>query len=1459
MRTSTLKLSVLAFLLCFGLSATAQQSSYYDYNYPWTFGINGGAAWQYSDVNGGLGYGFGIDLAKRVAGKEGSWFALDGRGRLLLARQYGQSYQRDYNVANFSALNGVDNALIDYTAANGGLGYAFHNQETTMGELDFEGVITLNRLRERTGWTVQGFAGIGLGLYNTKIDQTDAAGNLYTYNTIDTTQSKSRIRGDVRAIRDRVYETEGTGFADGIDATLMPSLGLGVGYQFTPRFSLGLEHKATWAMADNLDAVIDQNSNRANDVHHYTSVYMRWTLGDKKGKKPIIDVTAPNRSPYTVRVASGTIRAEIKNVTRRSGVTVNLNGQRIDYFDFNTGTEEFFLTVPLVEGQNTVTIYAQNDFGSDEESVVFIYEYQQNNGGNNNNNGGNNGGNNGNNNGGNNGGNVQNPPQVDITTPRNNPFNTTDKTINIAATVRNVSDRNDIRYTVNGNRNTNFKYSRGQLTSTVNLQDGNNVIEISAKNNRGEVRDTRTIVYTRPQIAAPKVTFLSPNRNPYTVSDDTYSIRTRIDNVTNNKNIRLSVNGKSEPFSFKNGTLSSLIDLRKGANVIEVSAYNDGGTDEASTTIVFEQKTVPATAPKVTITSPTKNPYNTNNASAKVTAVISNVASKNEVTFKVNGTSKTFNFKNNSQLSATVNLVEGNNTIEVLASNAGGKDNDFVNIVYKKAIAQTTKPPVITIKTPNTNPHTSIRSSEAVTAIVTGVKSKNDIRLLVNGKTTTKFTYSTNSNLLKATVGLNQGANTFEIIATNSGGTDKAGGTIVFKPQTPKLLPIITILNPTDNPHTSTSGFVNLKARIENVSSANDITLTIGGVKKTSFSFKNGILSIQFDIPKNGTTAVITAVNKDGQDKKSVQFKYNVPQVTPKPVINITAPNKSTYTSPKPNYTVQATIQNVTNKNQVTVKNNGKTVTNFTFANGKLKYALTIPNSGTNIKITATNAGGSDNKTVVLNYNKPKQPPVVTMINPKKSPYTSTSPSISIKARVQYVSGRNNITVMVNGSKRTGFTFTNEILTLLTDIPNNGATIVITATNADGKDAKTVKINYNKPVVTKPVVTITNPQRTPFTSKKPVFTLLATVQGVTSQRDITVKVDGNRVTKFTYGGGKVRLPLVLKNGSTRVDITATNTGGSDTKTAVLNYTAPKQPPVITVINPAKSPYAATKLVINLKARVQYVNSKNDITVKVNGSSKTGFSFNNEILALMMDLPKAGATIVITATNADGKDIETIRVNYTAPVAKPTIMLKSPAKTSTSTSQATQNLSVVVKNVTAKNQVNIRLNGAIVKNFNYSSNGAVTAQLPLKNGINNIIVTATNSGGTTTQPFAITRTTKGVIAPTNKVTAKPVITFITPTKANTTVKTNPYTVKAKVTNVTERANITIKVNGKAVKKFNYNPANGMLSFNGNFRKGNNIIIIVAKNKSGVATKTMRINSQPTVITKPNNGTKPKSGN
>ena len=133
-------------------------------------------------------------------------------------------------------------------------------------------------------------------------------------------------------IRDDVYETNAHGFEDGIGKiSVMPSLGVELGYQFTPKFSMHAGHKFTFPLSDDLDGELWNNDNNltgTNDLHHYTNLSMRWIVdpGTNTMDPPIINIIYPGTNPYVSNIPSGRVDAKIKNVKNKNDVRCYVNG-----------------------------------------------------------------------------------------------------------------------------------------------------------------------------------------------------------------------------------------------------------------------------------------------------------------------------------------------------------------------------------------------------------------------------------------------------------------------------------------------------------------------------------------------------------------------------------------------------------------------------------------------------------------------------------------------------------------------------------------------------------------------------------------------------------------------------------------------------------------------------------------------------------------------------------------------------------------------------------------------------------------------------------------------------------------------------------------------------------------------------------------------------------------------------
>ncbi|MFK8007733.1 MAG: OmpA family protein [Saprospiraceae bacterium] len=88
--------------------------------------------------------------------------------------------------------------------------------------------------------------------------------------------------------------------------------------------------------------------------------------------------------------------------------------------------------------------------------------------------------------------------------------------------------------------------------------------------------------------------------------------------------------------------------------------------------------------------------------------------------------------------------------------------------------------------------------------------------------------------------------------------------------------------------------------------------------------------------------------------------------------------------------------------------------------------------------------------------------------------------------------------------------------------------------------------------------------------------------------------------------------------------------------------------------------------------------------------------------------------------------------------------------------------------------------------------------------------------------------------------KPIVKITAPSASAKTVKTKKYKLIANVKNVKEKRKILLKVNGKNIRSFTYNSANGKVTSNLKLKEGANKIIVKAANSGGNASDEATIN-------------------
>ncbi len=1320
-------LTLTLFLFSLGTGQAQESNSVRQPGY-WTLGINAGWAYQQSDVPiDWKGWGVGATLAKNLYYKPGAIFGFDARGRFLYDRTYGLDHAQSSGINNNDALNGGRGDGIDYTVENGGPGFVYQNHRTEKGELAIEGVLHFNRLREKTNINLALFGGIGLDIYKTKIDQRDSDGLYSTdylgLNPRDPVSFKKSFLRD--NILDGIYETDAQGFENTAKVNLMPAIGAELGYQFTPRFSMGLSHKLTFAQTDLLDGQKWRNDNLAssnNDLHHYTNLHMRWIIDAgmrRKMQPPIIQMIRPTNNPHKTRETYADIGAKVLHVNSAMDITCTVNGTSVP---FNFQREYFSLFHQnLRPGRNEVIITATNNAGRDQERLTIIYEESI----------------------------IDTPPpnssatpRVRVTNPPNRSVTTPNEYFDFTAEVDHVSRKQELTLSIDGRNLTDFDFdaSRGFVRANIRLQKGRNYVQLKAKTRGGSDEDDAIITYDKraeQNDRRPEVRITRPSGNPYRTQNERVSLEADVQEVSNKGDITVRLNGRAlRDFNFDGRTVRTELYLRDGENTVEVEASNNAGRARDNQTIIFEDRYTPPNpgrAPVVTFTRPSQRNSTSSSQRYDIRASIKNVNSKNDIRFYVNGRRvSNFNF-NNETLSQNITLQNGNNTISIEASNSVGNDQAEVYINYSK-ITTPSNPPQVNITRP-----TSSNSSSAtinLEAKVLNVTTKSGITLTLNGRSVSKFSFNTSSKLVTANLILNNGRNTIIVKARNADGNDEDSKVINY--QKAGSPPQVNITRPVAA--TSTTPNVSLEAKVLNVTSKRDITISLNGRTITAFAFntKSKIVSSSLVLKGGKNTIVVKANNTDGSDQDSKSITYTVASSNP-PQVSITRPTARTVSSPS--QSVQAKILNVTNKSNISLLLNGARISNFSFnSSTKIMSATVTLRSGTNtIVVKANNTDGSDQDSKSITYTKASNPPQVDITRPTaKSTAIST---ITLQAKVLNITDKNKISVSLNGTSIKTFNFNTLNKTLTTQMklrPGNN-TIIVKATNSDGSDQDSHIISYT--VASKPPTVVITSPRSKAQLKNATSTVKATIKEVSSRTGVKFYVNGKANSSFTFSGTTFSGTAKLVKGQNTIKVTATNGDGTDNASVTVFYDPPVllAKPVVKFVNPARPNTNVRGKNFTVKVNVQNVTAKSQITFKVNNKVSSRFAFNSStgLLTSTLVLQSGSTKFEVIATNTSGRASANTSVNFGGIIISPEN--KTPKLTFVSISEPTvdpfqpdtgrSTFVAKVSNLTSKNQVTFFVNGEASTNFTYNTKTkTIKAIGVVKRGNNTLTIKVKNASG-----------------------------------------------------------------------------------------------------------------------------------
>lgn len=779
---------------------------------------------------------------------------------------------------------------------------------------------------------------------------------------------------------------------------------------------------------------------------------------DSQGNLPVVTITDPLANPHQSSAPNITVRASVTGVNSKDRITVRVNGAVNNTFSYTKNVVQ--VSSGLIPGNNVFEISASNDYGQDSKSVTVQYNQAVN----------------------------QPLPVVTISYPGSNPHSHNSAQITMAAMVQNVQGQGNISVKQNGNSIPfTFNPSTRALSIPLTLVTGTNAVNIVATNASGTGSANQIINYKSNVVtpaARPVVTFTNPNVSPMTVSSNSFMFTGQVLNVSSKNEIRVLVNSiKLTNFNYDAATklVTFNASLKTGSNVAEIIAKNSGGEASATTTVNVQPRTPVASPPQISLINPGVNPYNTVIATVPVQAKITNISDQNQISVTFNGQPFTgFSWNQSSQLlNLSTNVVSGENKVVINASNASGSDSE--TLVINFSANNNSLAPDVNIISPAVNPFTSGSAQATVNAKILNVTNQNQINVSLNGALFTTFTFSPASNLLTLHANLNPGNNTLIISAKNSVGSDSETKTLIYNAGPSASLPVVTFEEPGGNQN-SAEKTVPVTVSVLNVPNSNAIQVTVNNNNFTSWNYNMSTKKLKFSVnlASGANTIKVKATNSSGADEESIILTYSF-RTDPPPEILLNVPASGSQTVASPNFTVRATLLNIMNSNEISVKKGNVNVPfQFDVPNKTLTFNVTL-NEGQNLYvITATNDAGSISKNVTITYKKsnvagaaggalggggtekPRGGPAPKLILSDPQTLTLSTPanSYNFTLKTENVDASSKIVVEVNGVvvQHTFNKITKEVKFTAPSLKAGSNSVVVSVQTSSGSDKKSFTV-----------------------------------------------------------------------------------------------------------------------------------------------------------------------------------------------------------------------------------------------------------------------------------------------------------------------------------------------------------------------------------------------------------------
>jgi hypothetical protein len=738
------------------------QKAAYTINEGWTFGVGAGKAYQKSDIAYSDGLGFDLTLGSKLYHQEHAFLSVDWKFRFLA----GENKNYDLSLNNDNTIHNVR--------------YRFYSYDLELG-------LTLNRLRERTRIVLSGFAGAGLTHGRTSTDLYDAENNPYDYSSIDLTRDNKSVYRDLLTFSDGNYETPLLH-----KAAVLPTAGLFIGYQISRSITAGFEFKTNFYLTEKNSLVGIDLDNRILtgsffDRNNYLSLGLSWTLRGRSSTRlveesyaypetvgtapaaeaenlgsqhsvpgPSVFITDPSADAFSTVSRTHTLWAIVTDVSGSEHISFYQNGFPNQNFSYNKSTNMFLADVHLKKGENRFRIEASNQTSAAEDMVTITLEDPQETlvpaaeiG-------------------------VMEPgdaqvqpvvrpvrseypalPTINFIQPSEHIY-VENNFFPLKVAIQHVSGRKDVSVALNGRNVPNFSfYHSGVLTVTLLLAEGTNTIDVIAENAAGMASASNAITYQKPVHHLPvyrEPVIQEPvSREPVTQEP---VVREPVSNEPMQRRPVTREPYTPRPVTHRPGTREPVT--------------QEPVTEEPVTQDPVKE-TRPCTKPEIRLIDPTQSQSTTQQPSYTLKAEVQHIEHNNQLRLTVNGNPVAFRISNR-MLSSSIPLGKGMNAVVLKAVNACGEAKASARIIHRPAVvSKPCTPPEIRI---NVQEVSRNDATHELRGTVSGITSKAEISLTVNGRTNPGFQFVPSTGELTAKLNLTPGSHTLVLTATNACGSD---------------------------------------------------------------------------------------------------------------------------------------------------------------------------------------------------------------------------------------------------------------------------------------------------------------------------------------------------------------------------------------------------------------------------------------------------------------------------------------------------------------------------------------------------------------------------------------------------------------------------------------------------------------------------------------------------------------